>query len=383
MAVSFGIVYPLWLGDRNEALLDRAIGEIGINHLSIPAITGEARAFRPFGEVDAAYFHSEGGWQFPPDSKRYVSSGIKPKAAKWCGQRDVMQKVADLAIQRGVQLALRLDPLASPSVRHADATLFERNAWGMTDDSAPACLSSPQIRELIHESVADAARYAAAEVVFDSLGLDRGLPKLHSMHAWWTLTELTRICFCPACRQIAHADGIDADAAARSVVVHGRRALEAASKQQDFDAESALADDELLSAYRECRWDSARRWMTHLTETHKPIAFLRGVTDFGSHSEEDFSGLHTDGWRRLMDVNWSGWGEDELGEFADQAAAFGITDVQLDLWPQFLEGPDALLRVVHGLVDAGVTRFDFANLHELPDDSIDGVRKAVRYARRG
>lgn len=383
MALDFGIVYPLWVHqDEPGSLLDQVIGEVGVEHITLPVVTGERRSFRYFLDPTSAYFHTEGGWHYPPDAKRYIASGAKPKTARWCGQRDVLKRVADAAAQRGVRLHMVIDPLAAPSARAMWETTAERNAWGVIDADAWPCISSPALRELVHETISDLSRLAPTEVVVDGLLLDRGHPRLPELSAWWRLLDLMRICFCPACRQIAHAAGIDADAAARSVTVHGKKAMDAARAGDEADIQAMLETDEVVAGYRECRWESARRWMTHLAGEHGATRFARPVDDFASHTEETFSGLHTEKWQRRMDVSWSGWEADELDEFTAQAGAFGITSVTLDLWSQVTDGPEALLRVISGMAAAGIESFDFTHAEELPPDALDGLRKALRYARR-
>lgn len=384
MTVDFGIVYPLWAHDDDggPTRLERVVGDVGIEHLSIPVITGPRRWLRAFGDVPSPYLVTAGDWHYHADAKLYAASGVRPRAARWLGHRDVFKRVVDFAAARGIGLELRVDLLAAPAVRTAEGVPLERNAWNMTDESAPVCLSAPTTRELIGAAVSDLARFTPRALVVESpFQPDRGLPYLPSLGAWWALTDLMRLCFCAACRQIAHGAGIDADAAARSVVVHGGRALEEHGAGREYDVADALANDPILRAYSECRWESLRQWLSRLASDHPSIAFARQVEDFGTHSVESFSGMHTRGWHRQMALSWPD-DEESTAEFVAQAQQFDVTRVEIDLWAAFGRGDDALLRLVHALVSGDVTHIDFVGLDELPDSSLDALRKALRFARR-
>ena len=62
MAADFGLVYPLWNHTRAaDSLLDRVVGEVGIDHLTVPVVTGAQTQFRLSGGFESPYFHTEGG----------------------------------------------------------------------------------------------------------------------------------------------------------------------------------------------------------------------------------------------------------------------------------------------------------------------------------
>src|SRR5262245_21196755 len=114
MPADFGIVYPLWNHtDGGDSLLERVAGEAGLDHVTIPVVSGPRATFRFFGPNETPYFRTEGGWHFPPETKQYAASAIKPKMARWCGQRDELKKVCDIARGLGVRIILRIDASAS------------------------------------------------------------------------------------------------------------------------------------------------------------------------------------------------------------------------------------------------------------------------------
>lgn len=110
MAVDFGLVYPPWNHTKAAGnLLDRVVGEVGIDHLTVPAVTGEQTQFRLIGGFESPYFHTEGGWHFPPQVKLYAASGVRPRAAKWLGTRDPIADIREAAEKLGLRVVLRVD----------------------------------------------------------------------------------------------------------------------------------------------------------------------------------------------------------------------------------------------------------------------------------
>src|SRR5262245_59155093 len=107
---SFGVVYPLWNHTREPGnLLDRLVGEVGIDHITIPVVTGPVEQFRPYFFPDAPYFGTEGGWHYPP-GERLIAARIKPHVATWCGKRDILSQVRTAAERQGLKVYLRLLP---------------------------------------------------------------------------------------------------------------------------------------------------------------------------------------------------------------------------------------------------------------------------------
>ena len=82
MSMDVGIVYQLW-NDRvgSDDLFDRAVGEIGLDHVTIPAVTGPFEQIRFAGQADWRFFQSEGGWHYHADAKHYGNTRLRPKVA--------------------------------------------------------------------------------------------------------------------------------------------------------------------------------------------------------------------------------------------------------------------------------------------------------------
>jgi hypothetical protein len=135
MPPQFGLVLPLWdYADRPE-WLDRVAGEIGLDHLTVPVVSGPVESFRlaraiPPDSAAAPYFATEGGWHFPPNAKSYSSTGVRPTKARWFGAADVLGRLAEHLARLGVRLVARVELRDVSALLHAEEHLAQRNAWG-------------------------------------------------------------------------------------------------------------------------------------------------------------------------------------------------------------------------------------------------------------
>jgi len=388
--MQFGLVFPLWnLMDGPRELLQRAVGEIGIDHLTVPAVTGPLTQFRLCGDLPHPTFSTEGGWHYPPGRDGYAVCGVRPHAAHWFGRRDLLAQLRDEAVRRGLRLFMRLDLRAVAPRAEQQRHLCPRNAWGDELPAAGACVSHPELRELLRATLADLQRYEPAgfELVdwAPSLPVDRG----HARPLAWdeTVRALLDLCFCPACREIAlgaaDADRTDAgrlpldpDAAARSVRVHVQRLLSSAG---DGAARTNAERDPLLAEYCRAVAADSHAWLSRLRERYAGGRCLLTLDVAAAGTSQ--TGFSACGWELELRC-----GQRDAGALERlQAAAVGGGASACSLWvwqPLFAEAAE-LVRRVTGLAEAGVRFFDFEGLEQSPPQVVDWLRQAVRYARRG
>ncbi|MBI5864562.1 MAG: hypothetical protein HZB38_08650 [Planctomycetes bacterium] len=382
MAGQFGIVYPLWNHQESDAsLLERAIGDVGIEHVTVPVITGPRSQFCLFGPRESPYLHTDGGWHYPPETKLYTTSGVRPRSAKWCGQRDVLRKVCELARASGIDVNVRID---LPSVRqladHAPE-MGQRNAWGEAYSDWGPCLNSPTYRQLLEAVIHDLLRYKpdGFELVnnrVDSLSLE-----IASTTFDRPFGPGFEICFCPACRQIA-ADKVDPEQAARSVRAHVTKFC--ASLRPGFTSDDllhGLQSDEVLHTYVDTRVTAAERWLESLAQRHPEHQFFHGPVNYDS-AHIGVRGLA--GFRRIEVFDHESWQSAEQDDASPEAEQQHLTPegIEMGLWFCWQEGADQLVRAVSESAERGVGYFDFAELDETPPETLAWLRQAVRYARR-
>jgi hypothetical protein len=268
MGTDFGVVYPLWADPQGPAkLLDRLLGEVGPQHLTIPVVTGRQAQFRLHPAQPPHYFATTGGCHFPPNPECYRSGPVRPSLAGWFGKRNVLARVCDYAAQRELRVIFRVDLRAVTDLPQRHEHLHVRNAWGDAVASAGLCVLSPDVRELLRAVLDDLLRYefAGFQLVDWTPDLPVDFGEQRPLDWQPVVRQLMDICFCPACRQTATQAGVDPEQAARSVRVHGERI----ATQPDDDKLAAKARaDEVLEAYLHARQRDALAWLTRLASTY-------------------------------------------------------------------------------------------------------------------
>ncbi len=372
MTPDFGIVYHLWNHTRAAVnLLERAAGEVGIQHITIPVITSEVTQFRYGAMPDEPYFHTPGGWHYPPAKEAYAATGIRPAIARWCGSRDVLAQVCEDAARLGLRVYFRLDPLvAALTERHAH--IRQKNAWGQEIGSAPACVLNPDVRGLLQAAFADLGRYGPAGYELITGSPDTAaISKRPCLVLWNAEGDLVLdLCFCAACRQCAAAAGVDADAAARSARAHIQYLAVNSASLMD-----RLESDEVLKAYRQVRAADDRAWLGRL-----PDAFaeqqLYLIYPFGREIDRD-PALHK--WRWLASLPCTLFRSGAARTYTGNSPVYALSV------PLGLPGtgkPHELVRAVHEWAGGAVTFFDFEQLVEYPPQAVTWLKQAVRFARR-
>jgi hypothetical protein len=361
----FGIVLPLWSYAADAGrLLERCAGEIGLDHIVVPVITGAQSDFRLECDPEHPLFQTEGGWHFPPAAKQYAHTGLRPPKARWFGATDHLLRLREHAQRLGLRLVLRVGVCGVALLTEQAAYLRRRNAWGQELRAAGACPSHPVARDLLRATLEDLRRYEPGAFELADCGVDAaadGVPLPPGWHpaARWLLD----LCFCPACRQIAERGGVDPDSAARSARVLAGRAAERAR---------ALEPDDVLRAYVAARLSDTRVWLSSVASAdsarrwdlvHPPDGWpldLR-ATPLGDMVRLGSARTDIDAWPRV---------------------GIGSTGISFAVWgPAFAEAA-ALVRLVGDAVARGIRTLDFEDLDEAPPEAVTWVKQAVRFARR-
>ena len=392
MRTAYGLIFRPWdfIGEAGS-LLDRALGEIGFDALIVPAVTGPQERFRPEPDSPPHTFMTEGGWHFPVRTDAYQTAAAKPRVAKWCGKRDVLEKIRNAAAQRDVRLILEIDLRAVDGLLEHEPHLRGRDAWGEVPAAAGPCVLNPDLRELLRATLADLARYEPAGWRLVDWMADlapSGTPR--TTFTWHPLlAQLLDVCFCPACRQTAEARGVDPDAAAEAV----RRMTASLMEEPTLDL-SVLASGNLRE-YLEVRRRDVADWLQRLGESFPGQNFhmrtpLRAVGDPWLLARTAFELLPS----AFMPV------------FAQPAfspsfipppgvSAYGRT---FPVWQPDFSQADALVKAVNAAAKGDAAAIDassdsashvaaslleFEGLDTAPRAALDWLRLAVRYARRG
>lgn len=370
MASDFGIVYPLWDYAADDGrYLDEVAGAVGLDHLTVPVVTGAHTEFRLGSGGETPHFFTEGGWHFRVRTKGYGGTALRPTKGRWFASGDVLAEVRARAAKLGVRLVLRLDLRAVRALVDAEPHVRQRNAWSQEVPFAGACALNPDVRELLRATLEDLQRYEAAGYELVDWAPDNAVDRHAARPLVWhaAARELLDICFCASCRQVAQRAGVDPDQAARSVRVRVEQAVTGASG-------SELADDPVVTAYVAARAQDTCQWLQRLAEGNTaPQYFLVRLFDEAPLG-------HCAPWVRM--VRLPGGAADEAGWAVRRKALPEISALALPAWrPTFGEAAE-LVRFVAEAVRSGVSMLDFEGLNEGPTEAITWLKQAVRFARR-
>ncbi|MCK4340327.1 MAG: hypothetical protein KAY37_01215 [Phycisphaerae bacterium] len=375
MAGDFGVVYPLWDFAADEgSLLEQVAGDVGIDHLTVPVVTGAQTQFRFVSGGGSPHFHTEGGWHYRPQARAYAAV-LKPPKARWFAGGDLLAQMRERAAAFDVRLLLRVDVRAVRALVEKEPHLCQRNAWGQEVPSAGGCACNPDLRELLRATFDDLARYEPAgyELVdgVPDCAADRGVTRPFGWHP--AIRHLLDICFCASCRQVAEREGVDPDQAARSVRVRIERHLAGQTPISGPDD-----TDPVVSKYVATRAKDCCLWLQRLAESDPERRRLL-VRTFGEWTLGNCAP-----WVRMVRFPAGACGPLDGEQWAERVQALPeISALALPVWrPTFNEAAE-LVRLVSEAVRAGVSTFDFEGLCEAPWDAITWLKQAIRFARRG
>ncbi|MBU0618228.1 MAG: hypothetical protein KKI02_10960 [Planctomycetes bacterium] len=388
MSGDFGVVFHLWdFADEAGTTLDRVLGEVAPDHLTVPAVTGPVERLRLNPARAPHTFVTEGGWHFPPGPDSYKSGSVRPRPARWTGKRDMLARLRDHAGSRNVKLVFRVDLRALTSLPEHEPHLRPRNAWGDENPAAGICALNADARELLRGTLADLLRYEPAGFQLVDWMADLVVSRGPGRQFSWNplLRQLLDICFCPACRQAAD---VDPDQAARSVRVHAERMI---TDGDEYDAAGRLDADETLRAYIDARRRDVLTWLERLAGLHEQCKHYMLTdrwfdADHWLQAEAAFANLPYGTITPVCRSSSSPLRDIDLQrDFVEPAAerqveSFGLI---LPVWYPFVRQADELVRTVSAAGKAGIAPIDFEGLEQAPGEAIDWLRQAVRFARRG
>jgi len=377
MTADFGILLPLWsYAADGGALLERVAGDVGIDHLTVPVVSGPHSQFRLAGATDRPYFGTEGGWHFPAEAKAYSGAGLRPSKARWVTGGDPLAQACQRAEKLGLRVVLRIDLRGVDELVEREPLVAQCNAWGQPVPAAGPCVCNPHLRELLRATFDDLRRYEPAgfELAdwFPDSAADRQAARPLSWHA--EARRLLDICFCPACRQVGERAGADPDQAARAVRVLVERHLAAT----DARREGEPPGDPLVAAYVAARTADCREWLRRLAAADDQRQHLLVY-------ESAEAPPYGDGppWPRLLRL-----GGDAAESGAEYLTALPAIAVQacglaMGVWRPAFAMPADLVRFVLAATQCGLSVFDFEGLDDAPPDAVTWLKQAVRFARRG
>lgn len=362
MNTSFGVIYPLWIAAAGRPdFLDRLVGEIGVDHLTVPVIGPPERVFQAaLATGSTPWFATEGGWHYPPAREHYTALSDAPHRARWQKQRDALAALCKTAAAQQLRVIARVSLRHVPALREQLPAAVWRDAWGEPLPEPGLCVLAPEVREVLAGVVRDLTRYELAGIELADWDLDvpSGMP--HGIGLPPAAREMAGTCFAPAARQVAGRQGLDVDATAAAV----REYVAAVAAQPDAAPPPV---PELVAAYRQVLVDDHLNWL-------EPFA---GQVPFARRLLHGPAGDSTavGGWEALQPANAAEPAAGRAGSAGPTGLCFRVGE------PPFTAAP-ALVRAVTSARERQVMFFDFENLAAAPDDALTWVKQAIRFARR-
>ena len=361
MNTSFGVIYPLWIAAAGRPdFLDRIVGEIGIDHLTVPVIGPPERVFQAALATNGQpWFATEGGWHYPPARSHYTALSDAPHRARWQKQRDGLAALCETTARQQLHVFARVSLRHVPALREQLLAAVWRDAWGEPQPGLGLCMLAPEVREVLAGVVRDLGRYELAGVELADWDLDvpSGMPQGIGLPP--AARGVAGTCFAPAARQVGHGQGLDVDAAAAAV--------------REYVAAAALPDaelppvPELVTAYGQVLADDHLNWLEHFAGQ---VPFERRLL----HGSADASTV-VGGWETLQPGNTVEADGGRPVVTAPIGVRFRVGE------PPFTAAP-ALVRAVTSARERQGAFFDFENLAAAPDEALTWVKQAIRFARR-
>jgi hypothetical protein len=375
MNSAFGMVYPLWDYVADEGrLLERVVGDAGINHVTVPVVSGAQTEFRLSCSGETPHFHTGGGWHYRASTKAYSAAALNPSKARWFAGGDLLAQMRERASGAGLNLILRVDVRAVRSLVDHELHLCQRNAWGQEVPFAGGCALNPELRELLRCTLNDLRRYepAGLEIVdwVPDCAVDRAANRPLSWHP--SARRLLDVCFCASCRQVAERAGLEPEHAASAV----REQVEKCLADPANHASNPPGD--VVEAYINVRNADCCQWLRRVAESDPERRHLL-VRTFGDPSIGNIAP-----WVRMVRLPNRACGSLDGPEWATRIEALPqIAALTLPVWkPTFAEAAE-FVRFISEAVKAGVSTFDFEGLNEAADDAVTWLKQATRFARRG
>lgn len=368
MGTSFGLVWPLWSFDRDGgALLEHIVGEMGVDHIVAPAVTGPARAcLLAFDDAEPGLFESAGGWHFPAQAECYQRTALRPVNAKWFAKRNVLARLAEFTRERGLPLHIRVDLRRVAALPTQHPHLRKQGLLGPCLEPDALCPLNSDLIGLLRDTFDDLRSFEPAVIQLVDW-VDNASTRSPTAFEAGTaaLFELgPGVCFCPACMAAAKDAGIDATQVRHDVqsdLMDELGSDHPLSGRADVLARHSVLQE--IKAARLQRWTALREELAAQLSPTK----LRLVETVSPDTQlplqvSDIAGV--------------------VARPAFDAAVDAVARVNTPCWLPAFESPDALVRGLHAAAAAGCAQVDLEALDAAPPEAQVWLRQALRFARR-
>ena len=381
--------YP-W--DLLDAGLDRALSEIRElgqqRGISVAVSYHHGRFLRP--HIRPAVRFAEGSRvYFKPDLSRYGE--IKPMVATLAQDRDPLAEILPVADRAGLAVHAWTVCLHNTSLGTLRPDLAVQNALG-DPLSHGLCPSNPAVREYLLALTGDLAGRGLREIELEAVRF-MGFPHGHHhektgvpLDPWHEF--LMALCFCPACRERAARDGIDAERvrrmAASELEAHFDQDLPPGdAPAADIALTRALVDGDFVG-YLRSRIETVTSLVAGIREAVRPVqlsAYVGGVPGGGWAEGLVVERLLAGGLLDTLLVGMYGLGPQQAGSAfraAERAAAgrAGVGGMLSGIAPNVASSHE-IVPTVRALMDLGVPRINLYNYGLMRRPTLAAIGEAL------
>lgn len=362
-----------------DAVLDFAVGELGVDGIRVSAVAGAACTLRVRPGLSPRTFRVEAAAHFQPEPRRYGDTRLRPPTAAWFKSRNPLAQIAEACAKRKLLLRARV-------VACDNATLIERYPHAackdVFGDASPArlCPANPDVRAYLRDLVDDLSANYAVEAI-DLAEADFGPPRrFHPGRVDPAPPYDARslaTCFCASCRQLAAESGIDVEALAAHVI-------------ESFD-DGRAPDRDRLRAYEQFRARVVGELVIGMRNSARGELWWDAADASGTVGSADPTYVAADPVGVVDHATCAaGVAEHLFGQIVryDRPAVVHAPIERIGLlYPvghdrTIEDGAPAVVREISELTTRGHRVFIFDQYGTTPAPRFDWVRQAVRFARR-
>lgn len=371
--------FPWDLEDEGiESVLARLAGELGVDGITVPAVSGDVARLRTVPGACGSIFRTRAAANFQPDAKHWSGTRIRLPAAAWMKSRNSLERIGRVCERERLSLRVSIGPLSGDSL--ADRFPFAQvvNCFGDRPGTV-FCPSNPDVREFYSAAIRDLSEnYPVSAVALIGLAGNHdatGWQNLHPIETevWNPHWALLSWCFCAACSSRAGDSGVDVQAALRAARDEILRGLTLAGPRRTSLRE-ILDEDAALSRYHEFRYQAVRS-LLQVARSSTALRLIDWELDFTG--ELDFNGLLESCDAMALQLLRGGLTDRRHEAFPRDR----LEAIQRTQPPEIADGP-ALVAALHEAAQAGFGAIELHSFGVAPDPCLDWVRQAIRYARR-
>jgi hypothetical protein len=374
---AFMAVYPWDVTREDECrVLDCVQGQIGLNGVSLWAVTPPLMHLRAPGR-EPRLFRTTGGMFFPAKESLYSVSRLKPAVAQWAKGKDPLRHTAEACAERSMALNVLISATRVGDWARRHPELAAKNVLGVPSECA-LCPSNPDVSAFLAALLGDISENPA---VFTCILADLQCSWPEAFQSEFAfpgrgsarIRDALSICFCESCLQAAEGARINVEAARESV----RRSLDLLWDRAELSEAASDPDvsvDAEASEYLQWQARATAELAKRLAGACRELWLYRGPTL--TPASRAFEACGTVPCGLVLEPRFPGEIREPPLPAANRKALALSESFLIDTHPA---------QVVKTVVDScrcGVEFVQFNGFGLLPEYALDGVRQAVRFARR-